>query len=578
MSVAAVIELSHELHRLAIAGVALAKGDRRVAAIVPTLERSGEQAAVFAHIAERTNALLTAARVDAPVDFLQLNTLVGAVLKTQGRTALDGELVPLPPSSAVGKRIPAHAMHELREGLHGSRMDTLHDAIDRGWFGDARLAPFALEALQSEHAEIANLAATKMIPPYGRAIVPLLVASLDLALKRPASRLIETVQRVDPESAATLARQVLDPELDPGAEWVFAMRTDGASVSDEARVAALACLGEGDGDRAILLDFLDANKKALRVACLRRLLAFGDAEGEARVLAMLKVSAKKAREAIESIPALTGPEMSVPVVARAHALAQRLGDEQVSTTDANAAVCVLSLLVRSETDPKRFDAVFALFERLETLRRHSSELRADTLQALLDYLVGACPVARRETLVRLAMPLEPGLTTLAAIRRLGPAEALPLLRQARWEDFRKGLGTVFPSGYGGAPHRAMDLPPPSAWNTEWLELGLRHGLIDLVDHLWSLDPARVVRRTLAWRGVRREEHAIQALIADPGCAAKLRRKLSRELREHALLDALCEAIVCGERARYLSVAGELSARYGRERVATLRTRLANRSS
>ena len=94
MSLQAVVELSRELHRLAIAGTDLAVGDRRLAALVPALEKSGAKVPVLARIAERTDVLVGADRASAAARFLQLNVLVRAVLTARAKGRVVGELVP----------------------------------------------------------------------------------------------------------------------------------------------------------------------------------------------------------------------------------------------------------------------------------------------------------------------------------------------------------------------------------------------------------------------------------------------------------------------------------------------------
>lgn len=574
MSVAAVVELSQELHRLAVAGVGLARNDRRVAALLPALERSGEKVPVFARIAERTAALLAASKADAPGEFLQLNTLVGAVLKTQGRTEVGGELEPPPPSATASRRIPMRVLNELREGFHGGRPRMLDDAIECGWFGDARLAFFALDALGSDDAALANLAAEKLVPPYGKGIVPALLASLELSAKRPAARIVETVGRIDADSGAALARQILDPE----AERVFELSVDGVTVSDEASAAALGLLGDGEADRGLLVDFLGAKRKALRVAALSRLLALGDADAEVHAVAMLEGSAAKVREAIESIPALSSDAVTAPVVARAQALVEALGTNESMSKEVKDAARLLSLFARSAPERTPFEAALALLERMAATRFWSDELhRGNTLATLFGHLIGSCPDERRKALARTTTSISIADAAFAAVDVLGPSEALTFLRLGDRDTVPTALHLLFSDGFGETC-RTDDLPPPATWNAEWLELGLYHGLFGVVDYLWCLDPEAVVARTLAPRKIRSEALVISALIADPGCADALRRKLSPKITDHAHFDTLCAAIAGGERELALESVVTLPRHHGPDRLDTLHRRLVDHFS
>ena len=578
MSVTTVVELSHELHRLAIAGVGLAKGDRRVAALLPALERSGEKVAVFARIGERTRALLDAPKGAAAAEFLALNTLVGAVLKTQGRSGVDGELAPLPPSATSPKRVPARALAELRDGLHGDGA-ALRNALERGWFGDARLAPMALDALRSDNAVVANLAARELVPPYGRGIVPLLVASLDLTLKRPASRLIETVRRVDADSGAALARQILDP----AAERVFELDTDGIAISDEARAAAIECLGDGRTDAALLADFVGAKRKALRIAALSRLLALGDAGAEARAVAMMDVSSGKSREAIEAIPFLSGEALTERVFARGAELAAALAAKEPSVADVTEAAGVLSLIARSDPAVERFDEVFAQLKALgKVARSFGRSLTRGAIGDGIDCLVGLCPDDKVKGLLRFAMARDASRVVRAAIRHRGPERALSFLRQGNAKRLGTGLRRAFdpyPDEY--VPGASEPLPSPSEWGAEWLELALEHAAGGLAAYLWTLDPDKVAGRMLKSDRLSVEE-ALTVLLADPGRAAELPGRLApspfdysyeEEHGDHALVRSLCEAIAKGDRVRSLTLSDGLPCRYGWHRLETLRARL-----
>jgi len=585
MSVAAVIELSQELHRLAIAGVGLAKGDKRITALLPTMAKSGEKAPVFARIAEQAKALVSATKADAPAQFLQLNTLVGAVLKTQGQSGVQGEIAPLGASSTSSKQIPAQALYELHDSIMGYHEHAIRAAIKNGWFGDARLAPMALDALQSEYAKLSNLAATKMLPAYGNSIIPLLVASLDLSQKRPAARMIETVSRVDSESAAALARQILDPQAIP----VFDIRIEGVTISDDAKAAAIRCLASDELDHSLLSEHITAKKKLLRTAALSNLLAQGDDEAQSHVVAMLDGSATKAREAIECIsaikpaqnPALGNQEIVDRIVALSHKLVKTLGSKKIAVVDASMGAHLLNLLHKVDTRADVFEATFALFKRLDVIFHHRSAQIDLSTSDLLNSLVSTCPESKMLELYLTGMDhsgFEEEMV-LAVIQRLGPVTALPLLQQAKLSTLRSALDDLF-GLYAGSDIglysdgvEALNLPEPSQWNKQWLALACEYGLIDLIEYLWPLDPKSVMAWIFTGKKGLPDGLASLALVVDPSCAATLQKRLHKSNDDFAHLQALCTAIVHSNFKKAIELVGELPEHHGRHRIAALGTRL-----
>ena len=166
---------------------------------------------------------------------------------------------------------------------------------------------------------------------------------------------------------------------------------------------------------------------------------------------------------------------------------------------------------------------------------------------------------------------EPRAATLAAIRQLGPENALSFLKLARASDLAHGLRGVFPSDPDDWERREPDLPPPAAWGAGWLELGFWYGLTDIVDYLWSLDPDQVVKRLLAKSRLYGDD-ALRALIADPRCAASVRPKLATDGDDLGCFARLCEAIEADDRERALELAEAVPDDYRRE----LRTALDDR--
>src|SRR5438105_14876132 len=95
MSLAILTRVSDEVRRLAIAGSRVAKGDFRLRALLPALEQAGAKAPVFARVAEAAKAVTQADDQTSAYHLLELATLVGAILYTQGETGLPGALEPI---------------------------------------------------------------------------------------------------------------------------------------------------------------------------------------------------------------------------------------------------------------------------------------------------------------------------------------------------------------------------------------------------------------------------------------------------------------------------------------------------
>ncbi|MDA0813049.1 MAG: hypothetical protein O3C21_11770, partial [Verrucomicrobia bacterium] len=92
MSIAVLTQVADEARRLAIAGSQLAKGDFRLQKLVPPLQSAGMKAPVFAKVAECAEAVIAASEKESATALLELSTLVGAVLYTQGTTGAEGKI------------------------------------------------------------------------------------------------------------------------------------------------------------------------------------------------------------------------------------------------------------------------------------------------------------------------------------------------------------------------------------------------------------------------------------------------------------------------------------------------------
>lgn len=268
MSIAVLAQVYDEVRRLAVAGGAVAPGDFRLKKLLPPLEAAGAKAPVFEKVARAARAVVESDEKTASAALLELATLVGAILYTQGETHVPGELTPLE-TTDLGTRATqasARVLKPLLDALASTgsgRLELVRDAAEHGAFADLRLVKPALDALDDPYPEVAALVADKVIPRYGSAVVPALRAGLDIKGRGGHLHRLRLLHRLDPEGTREDVRRALD---------------DG---SKEMRVAAVECLGTTGDDLARLLEHAKAKAKDVRAAALRALSRAGTAAGEA---------------------------------------------------------------------------------------------------------------------------------------------------------------------------------------------------------------------------------------------------------------------------------------------------------
>src|SRR5204862_130067 len=128
----------------------------------------------------------------------------------------------------------------------------IQKAVERGMFGDMRLMKPALAALEDPYKELVEVIAEKVLPMYGKAIVPDLLAKLDIKEGSPAQRhRLRLLHAVDPEGSRKVVQEVLK------------------GGSKELRVVAIDCLGTGKWDVGKLVELTGAKAKDVRVAAMR---------------------------------------------------------------------------------------------------------------------------------------------------------------------------------------------------------------------------------------------------------------------------------------------------------------------
>ena len=265
MSIAVLIQVYDETRRLAIAGSVVAGGDFRLKKLIAPLEQAGAKAPVFVKAAEATKTLIGSNENSSAPALLDVCTLVSAVLYTQGETGLPGDFSPLETTDLGPQTTQASArvLKPLLEALSttgSGRLEIIRDSHERGAFRDLRLVMPALQALDDVYPEIADFIADKVLPLYGKAILPELKSKYDLKGKGGHVRRLSLMHKLDPAGTRELVKLALD------------------GGSKEVRVAAIECLGADTEDLAFLLEQSAAKAKDVRGAALKALTKLNAAQ------------------------------------------------------------------------------------------------------------------------------------------------------------------------------------------------------------------------------------------------------------------------------------------------------------
>ena len=263
MSIPVLNQVYEEMRRLAIAGSMVAAGDFRLKKLLPPLEQAGAKAPVFAKVAQAVKAVVESPESASASALLELTTLVTAILYTQGEVGADGPLEPIEtvdlgaPATQAGARVLKPLLEALSTTGSG-RLELIRDAHERGAFRDLRLIKPALAALDDVYPEIADLIAEKVLPIYGKAILPELRAKFDVKGRGGHPRRLRLMHRLDPAAARDLVKQALD------------------AGSKEVKIAALECLGDHPEDLSYLIEQAAAKAQDVRAAAYQALAKIDD--------------------------------------------------------------------------------------------------------------------------------------------------------------------------------------------------------------------------------------------------------------------------------------------------------------
>ena len=497
MSIPVLVEVYDEMRRLAIAGSAVAAGDFRLKKLVPQLQKSGEKAPVFAKVAQAVQAVVESSEKTASTALLELTTLVNAILYTQGETGVAGEFKPMETTDLGGHATQASArvLKPLLEALSSTgsgRMELIRDACDRGTFKDLRLIKPALRAVDDPYAEIGEFIAERVLPLYGKAILPELRATLDIKGRGGHVHRLLLIHRLDPEGS----RETIQSALNDG--------------SKEIRVAAVECLGSSDDDLGHLMEHAKSKAKDVRAAALRALAAARTTTKD--VIATLKkaIDGNDLELIIPRVKQCSLPEIQEHVLEQA----ERTLDELLKTKDKKvqgAAVSRLQQLVSCLEDRKDAKAeafLLRCFDNAAALNAIKSEPAGADLNEWVAHVLAHGTPKTQKRLVSSHATLTGGMVQpamLAARATMSPAdfykEFNPLIKGVPAKRTRKtsaahDRGTALlevlmarEDDYG-SPYRPWTIydreyeertgTPLPALDPRWLNAAVDAGSVDLV--------------------------------------------------------------------------------------------------
>ncbi|QVL31605.1 HEAT repeat domain-containing protein [Telmatocola sphagniphila] len=253
MSIALLTQVYDETRRLAIAGSVVAPGDFRLKKLITPLDQAGAKAPVFSKVAEGVKAVVDSNDKTSAQALLDLATLVNAILYTQGETGIVSPLERIE-TTDLGLQVTqtsARVLKPLIEALTttgSGRLEMIKEAFAQNAFRDLRLIQPSVVAIDDVFAELAEFVAEKILPLYGKAILPSLKSTFNLKGKTGHGRRLKLMHALDPANTRELVKQALE------------------EGSKEVRVAAIECLGAEPDDIAYLLEQANAKASEVRFA------------------------------------------------------------------------------------------------------------------------------------------------------------------------------------------------------------------------------------------------------------------------------------------------------------------------
>ena len=264
MNLQPLYDVKERLEQAAIAGTGLLAEDFRLRRAEEGLKPLAAASPVFGKIDAGLDRLLSAPAEERSGLLLDLLALADAVVYTQGKTGIEGELVPLPAGNGQYLELSYSQLRPLLEALTttgGGRMEIVQSAWENHpeHFTDFRVLPAVVNGLGDSYGELAELNA-KILEQAGPAALPLVREGFDPAGKKEMARRVEVVSALEGAGATPWLLEVLP------------------QAKKDVRAAVLTALGEDQENIPLLLELVQTEKGSSREAALK---ALAKQDGEA---------------------------------------------------------------------------------------------------------------------------------------------------------------------------------------------------------------------------------------------------------------------------------------------------------
>ncbi|MCM3746777.1 hypothetical protein M3223_05345 [Paenibacillus pasadenensis] len=457
------IDLQKELHRLFIAGSGIAAGDSRLAKLLPQLRQLGEKVPVFKRLADSVEEVLGASQSDVSVKLLELSMLISAVSATQGKTEMAGDIsdlnrVALDLETAASFRKLNPVVKALTTTGSG-RLEQLQESLSEKVFVDVRVVEDVLSALADKYSEIPDFVQNKMIPEYGKQVVPLLQQSLNLKGGTADVRRLKLIR-------GFLGDDALDLVLE-------AAKTGSADM----KAAAIELLGTSAEHEALLLDMSYEKSKDVRLTALFALQRLGTERAQDRLIEA--VTAKGGELAIEPFRISPSRELLLRLIAHAEEELLRLQNSPAPKRSDSLKIIQIIVRCLKDSGSKVVDEVQLFLQRLLTAEAFNELPKDDAHVVAAELLLELnTPEANR-----FALELEHehkekyiGFSFRAATRLLNPTEIYDRFAGVLSDSTEAAsvlLNTIERVSNGQLPHRDYSkhlVVPEELWDSRWLHL------------------------------------------------------------------------------------------------------------
>ena len=247
-------DVKERLEAVAIAGTGLLGEDFRLQRAAEAMKPLAAASPVFGKISAGLDRLLSAPAEDRAGFLLDTLALVDAVAYTQGRSGMEGEIVPLTADGGAYIQISRGQIQPLLTALSttgGGRMEIIQSVWEDHpeFFGDFRVMPAVVAGLGDGYGEIAELNA-KILKKAGPAAMPLLKQGFDPAGNRAMARRVEVIAAIGSAGTTEWLKEILP------------------QAKKDVRPEVIRALGMNQDNAALLLDLAQRERGKNRDAAL----------------------------------------------------------------------------------------------------------------------------------------------------------------------------------------------------------------------------------------------------------------------------------------------------------------------